>query len=332
VLLNANENPLGPSEAARKAIADMASAGARYDRYGETRALIKTFADQHGLTPELVAVYDGSSLPLHYTVLAFSSPSRGLVMADPCYEAPLFGALMSGAKVSKVPLTADYAHDVKAMVAADPTAGVFYVCNPNNPTGTLTSREAVAWLLDNKPKGAVVLVDEAYIQFSDAPDVLDMVVAGKDLIVLRTFSKLYGMAGIRCGFAVGRPDLLARLVRFGLNAMPITASAAARVSLLDQELVPMRKTLVRAARDETVAWLRASGRRVIGDSQANHVLVDTGRDARGVVAAMKARNVYIGPSWAIWPNAVRVTVGTPQEMLAFRTAFKAVLDAPPAAA
>jgi histidinol-phosphate aminotransferase len=218
------------------------------------------------------------------------------------------------------------------MVAADPTAGVFYVCNPNNPTGTLTSREAVAWLLDNKPKGAVVLVDEAYIQFSDAPDVLDMVVAGKDLIVLRTFSKLYGMAGIRCGFAVGRPDLLARLVRFGLNAMPITASAAARVSLLDQELVPTRKTLVRAARDETVAWLRASGLRVIGDSQANHVLVDTGRDARGVVAAMKARNVYIGPSWAIWPNAVRVTVGAPQEMLAFRTAFKAVLDAPPTAA
>lgn len=328
VLLNANENPLGPSPAARKAIADMASQGARYDRFGETRALIKTFADRHGLNTETVAVYDGSSLPLHYTLLAFTSPSRGLVMADPSYEAPLFGALMSRAKVTKVPLTEDYAHDVKAMVAADPTAGVFYVCNPNNPTGTLTSREAISWLLENKPQGSVVLVDEAYIQFCDAPDVLDMVVAGKDLIVLRTFSKIYGMAGIRCGFAVARPDLLARLVQFGLNAMPITASAAARASLLDEDLVPMRRKIVRDTRHETIAWLKDSGHAVIGDPQANYVMVDTGRDGKGLVAAMKAQNVYIGPTWPIWPKAVRVTVGAPEEMIAFRKAFKTVMDAP----
>jgi len=328
VLLNANENPLGPSEAACKAIATVASQGARYDRFGETRALTQIFADQHGLKPENVAVYDGSSLPLHYTLLAFSSPSRGLVMADPCYEAPLFGALMSGAKVTKVPLTDDYAHDVKAMAAADPTAGVFYICNPNNPTGTLTSREAIAWLLETKPKGSVVLVDEAYIQFSDAPDVLDMVVAGKDLIVLRTFSKIYGMAGIRCGFAVARPDLLARLVQFGLNAMPITASAAARVSLLDETLVPMRRQIVRETRHDTIDWLRASGHDVIGKSQTNHVLIDTGRDGARVIAAMKAQNVYIGPSWAIWPKAVRVSIGTPEEMAAFRKAFTTVMNAP----
>jgi histidinol-phosphate aminotransferase len=328
VLLNANENPLGPSQAALKAIAEAASQGARYDRFGETRALTKTFADRHGLNAETVAVYDGSSLPLHYTLLAFSSPSRGLVMADPCYEAPLFGALMSGARVTKVPLTADYAHDVQAMAAADPTAGVFYVCNPNNPTGTLTSREATAWLLENKPKGSVVLVDEAYIQFSDAPDVLDMVAAGKDLIVLRTFSKIYGLAGIRCGFAVARPDLLARLVRYGLNAMPITASAAARASLLDEDLIPTRRQIVAQTRHDTIDWLRASGHDVIGHSQTNHFLVDTGRDGASVVAAMKAQNVYIGPSWAIWPKAVRVTVGAPEEMMKFRRAFKAVMDAP----
>jgi histidinol-phosphate aminotransferase len=328
VLLNANENPLGPSEAACKAIADMASKGGRYDRFGETRALIQTFADQHGLKTENVAAYDGSSLPLHYTLLAFTSPSRGLVMADPCYEAPLFGALMSRAKVSKVPLTEDYAHDVKAMAAADPTAGAFYVCNPNNPTGTLTSRDAIAWLLENKPPGSVVLVDEAYIQFSDAPDVLDMVATGKDLIVLRTFSKIYGMAGIRCGFAAARPDLLARLVQFGLNAMPLTASAAARASLLDEDLVPKRRRIVHDTRRDTIVWLKTAGHEVIGDSQANHFLVDTGRDGRAVAAAMKAHDVYVGPSWAIWPNAVRVTMGTREEMLAFRKAFRTVLNAP----
>jgi histidinol-phosphate aminotransferase len=328
VLLNANENPMGPSEAARRAIMDMAAQGGRYDRFGETRALSKTFADQHRLNTESIAVYDGSSLPLHYSLLAFSSPARGLVMADPTYEAPLFGALMSGSKVTKVPLTQNHAHDVQAMAAADPTAGVIFVCNPNNPTGTLTSREAIAWLLDHKPKGAVVLVDEAYIQFTDAPDVLDMVAAGKDLIVLRTFSKMYGMAGIRCGFAVARPDLLARLVQFGLNAMPITASAAARASLLDESLVPTRRSIVRATRDETVAWLTASGHKVIGAPQANFIAVDTGRDGRRVIAAMKAHNVYIGPTWDIWPTAVRVTVGTPQDMEKFRAAFKAVMAAP----
>jgi histidinol-phosphate aminotransferase len=332
VLLNANENPLGPSDAARKAIADMASQGGRYDRYGETRALTKTFADLHGLKTETVAVYDGSSLPLHYTLLAFTSPTRGLVMADPCYEAPLFGALMSGAKVTKVPLTADYAHDVHAMAAADPTAGVFYICNPNNPTGTLTSREAIAWLLENKPKGSVVLVDEAYIQFSDAPDVLDMAAAGKDLIVLRTFSKIYGLAGIRCGMAVARPDVLARLVQFGLNAMPITASAAARASLLDEALVPIRQRIVRDTRHDTIDWLRSSGHDVIGASQTNHFTLDTGRDGKSVIAAMKAQNVYIGPTWAIWPKAVRVTVGTPEEMIKFRAAFKTVMEAQPASA
>jgi histidinol-phosphate aminotransferase len=213
------------------------------------------------------------------------------------------------------------------MAAADPTAGVFYVCNPNNPTGTLTSREAIAWLLDNKPKGSVVVVDEAYIQFSDAPDVLDLVGAGKDLIVLRTFSKIYGMAGIRCGFAVARPDLLARLVHFGLNAMPITASAAARASLLDAELAPSRRSIVRATRQDAIAGLKASGHRVIGDSQANHFMLDTGRDGRALVAAMKAQGVYIGPTWAIWPNAVRVTVGAPEDMVKFRAALKTVMDA-----
>ena len=110
-----------------------------------------------------------------------------------------------------VPLTRTYAHDVRAMLAAAPDAGVFYICTPNNPTGTLTSHDDVEYLLAHKPKGSVVLVDEAYIHFCDAPSTIDLVKAGKDIIVLRTFSKLYGMAGLRCGFALGRPDLLAKL-------------------------------------------------------------------------------------------------------------------------
>jgi histidinol-phosphate aminotransferase len=328
VLINANENPLGPCKAACDVIASIAPSGGRYDLFGETDKLTKTFASQHGLKEEYIAVYAGSSEPLHYTVLAFTSPTRGLVLADPSYEAPTYAARTSGAKVTKVPLTPTYAHDLKAMVAADPAAGVIYICNPNNPTGTLTSKQEIAWAYDNKPKGSVLLVDEAYIHLSDSPDVLDMVAADKDIIVLRTFSKIYGMAGIRCGFAVGRPDLLAKLQPFGQNAMPITGSAAANVSLLDAELIPTRKKIIGDTRADTIAWLNTNKYKVIGNSQSNCFMIDTGRNGKQVIGAMAAKNVMIGRTWPIWPNAVRISVGTPAEMAKFKTAFKEVMDAP----
>ena len=328
VLINANENPLGPSKGAIAAIAAIAPSGGRYDLHGETTKLAQSFAAQHGLKSNYVAVYAGSSEPLHYSVLAFTSPTRSFVTADPSYEAGMFAAKTSGARVVKVPLTPTYAHDVKAMVAADPNAGVIYICNPNNPTGTVTSKADIAWALEHKPKGSILLVDEAYIHLSDAEDVLDMAAADKDVIVLRTFSKIYGMAGIRCGFAVGRPDLLAKLQPFGQNAMPITGSAAARASIEDPSLVPERKKIIGDIRRDTIAWLTANGYKVIGDPQTNCFMIDTGRSGHGVFAAMAKQNVYIGRSWPIWPNAVRVTVGTQAEMDKFKLAFKSVMDQP----
>ncbi len=328
VLINANENPLGPCKAACEAIAAIAPMGGRYDLYGETEKLTQTFAAQNGLKPEYVSVYAGSSEPLHYTVLAFTSPSRGFVTADPSYEAGMVAAQVAGAKISKVALTPDYAHDLKAMTAADPHAGVIYVCNPNNPTGTLTHKADIAWALENKPAGSVLLVDEAYIHLSDAQSVLDLVAADKDLIVLRTFSKIYGMAGIRCGLALGRPDLLAKLRPYGQNAMPITGSAAANVSLLQADLVATRKAIIGDTRRDTLTWLAANGYKPIGESQTNCFMIDTGRNGKGVIAALKAKNVMIGRTWPIWPNAVRVSVGTPEEMAKFKIAFHEVMQAP----
>ena len=330
-LINANENPLGPSKAACDAIARVAPLGGRYDLNGETDLLARTFAAQNGLKLENVAVYAGSSEPLHYSVLAFTSPTRSFVTADPSYEAGMFAAKTSQAKIVKVPLSADCAHDVKAMVKADPQAGVIYICNPNNPTGTLTTKQDIVWALENKPAGSILLVDEAYIHLTDAQDTLDLVAAGKDLIVLRTFSKIYGMAGIRCGFAVARPDLLAKLTPFGQNAMPITGSAAARASLEDASLVPERRKLIGDTRRDTLAWLKANHYKVIGDPQTNCFMIDTGRNGKAVFAAMKAKNVMIGRTWPIWPNAVRVSVGTPEEMAKFKVAFKEVMDSPPMA-
>ena len=330
VLINANENPLGPCKAACEAISAIGPKGGRYDFDGEGAKLTQVLSSQLGLKPEYIAVYAGSSEPLHYTTLAFTGPSKSFVSADPSYEAGVRAAAISGATVHFVPLTAEYAHDVKAMVAADSNAGLLYICNPNNPTGTITSREDILWALANKPAGAILLVDEAYIHLSDAHSVMDQVAAGKDLIVLRTFSKIYGMAGIRCGYAAGRPDLLAKLEPYGMNAMPVTALAAAHASLLDESLIPTRKKIIGDTRNNTFAWLKENSYSFI-PSQSNCFMIDVKRPGREVIAAMQQKKVFIGRTWGIWPNSVRVSVGTPEEMAKFKVAFKEVMSAPASA-
>ena len=207
IMIDANENPLGPCTSAREAIVNITPQGGRY-LDGLTEDLVNTIAEMEGVKPDYVTVHAGSTVPLHNIVCAFTSPQRNYVTADPGFEAGMFSAKAIGARVVKVPLTKNYAHDVKGMLAAGTDAGLFYICLPNNPTGTLTSHSDIEYLVAHKLKGSVVLVDEAYIHFSDATSSTDLVKADKDVIVLRTFSKLYGMAGLRCGVALGRPDLL----------------------------------------------------------------------------------------------------------------------------
>jgi histidinol-phosphate aminotransferase len=324
VVIDANENPLGPCDAARKAIVDMAPQGGRYS-YWLKEEFVKTFTAMEDLKPEYLRVFPGSSEPLHFSVLAFTSPTRSYVTADPGYEAGMRAAKITEARIAKTPLTKTYAHDVKAMIAAGPDAGLFYVCSPNNPTGTMTSHSDIEQLVAAKPKGSVVLVDEAYIHFSDGVSAMDLVKAGQDVIVLRTFSKIYGMAGIRCGMAIGRPDLLAKLETYGgWSAMPITAVAAATASLKHEHLVPERKQLNATIRQKTFDWLDRQGYSYT-PSQSNCFMLDAKRPAREVIDAMAARNVYIGRPWPVWPTHVRITVGTQPEMEAFQSAFDAVM-------
>ena len=329
VRIDANENPLGPCSGACATMTSLLPEGGRYD-FELTQKLVDTFASMEGLKSEYILAYAGSSEPLHYTVLAFTSKDRSLVVADPSYEAPMYAAKYSGANIVKVPLAKDYSHDAKAMVAADPNAGVLYICNPNNPTGTITKREDIEYALANKPKGSILLVDEAYIHFSDAAPSLDLVKADKDLIVLRTFSKIYGMAGLRCGLAIGRPDLLAEIQEYGMNSMPILAVAAATSSLQVPELVPERRKINTDIRTDTFSWLAANNYKFI-PSQTNCFMVDTGRPGKEVIAAMAAKNVYIGRVWPVWPTYVRITVGTRSEMAKFQDAWKEVMSAPASA-
>jgi histidinol-phosphate aminotransferase len=274
-----------------------------------------------------VLPFAGSSDPLHYTVLAFTDKSKPLVIADPGYEAPMWAAKVSGAAVLKVPLAdpkGAASHDIKAMLAASSTPGVIYICNPNNPTGTCTPRSDIEYAVANAPKDTIILIDEAYIHLCDAPRSLDFVKEGKNVIVLRTFSKLYGMAGIRMGLAIGRPDLLKKYQAYGMNSLPITALAAAKASLLQADLISVRKKLIGDTRTETLAWLKSEGHATT-PSESNCFMLETGRPGKEVLAAMAAKDIYIGRIWPAWPTQVRITVGTPTEMLAFRKAFKEVM-------
>jgi histidinol-phosphate aminotransferase len=324
IMIDSNENPLGPSQPARDALAAIIPQGGRYlDNL--TDDLLHTFAEQEGLKPDYVHAFPGSTPALHFGVIAFTSAKKSYVTADPGYEAGVHAAEGAQARVVKVPLTKTYAHDVKAMLAAAPDAGLFYICTPNNPTGTLTPHADVEYLVENKPKGSVVMVDEAYIHFCDAPSTLDLVKAGKDVIVLRTFSKTYGMAGLRCGLAVARPELLDKIMEgAGWNFMPVTALVAATASLKDPSLVPERRRINAGIRQETFQWLERNGYPYI-PSESNCFLLDTKRPGKEVIDAMAQQKIYIGRIWPVMPTSVRITVGTHDEMQQFQTAFQKVM-------
>ena len=321
IRINANENPLGPCAAAREAVLAITPNAGRY-HFNLTEQLVKLYCEQQGLKQDNVLAFAGSTPGLYYTVAAFTSPKASFVYGEPGYEAGAGAAKAVGARIVPVPLTKAWAHDVKGMLAAAPDAGVFYVCSPNNPTGTPTSHEDVEYLVEHKPAGSVVMVDEAYIHFSDTPSCIDMVKAGKDVVVLRTFSKLYGMAGLRCGFAIARPDLLKKIEAYGgMDPMPVTACAAATASLKDASLVPDRKAANTKVREATFAWLDKNGYHYT-PSVSNCIMLKAGKPAKDVIAAMAKQNVFIGRPWPSMPDWVRITVGTQAEMDQFQAAFQ----------
>jgi histidinol-phosphate aminotransferase len=323
VMINANENPLGPCAEAAEAMRNVVAKGGRY-MYGETDAFRQTLAEQEGVKDSYVQPFAGSSAPLHQSVLAFTSPTKSFVMGDPGYESGERAARFIGAKVIKVPLTKDYRHDVKAMVAADPNAGLIYLCNPNNPTGTLTPKKEIEWLVTNKPAGAIVMIDEAYTHISGAPFNSDLVAMDKDVIILRTFSKIYGMAGLRAGAALARPDLLEKMTPFSAGAMPVTGMVGAHASLKAKNLVPERRKIIKDVREDVFAFLDKHKFSYV-PSVSNKFMVDVKRPGNEIVMALRQEKVYIGRVWPSWPTHVRVSVGTQDEMNKFKAALLKVM-------
>ncbi len=333
VIISSNENPLGPAQSALTALCATAPMGGRYHQE-ESMKTVTVFNDAFGLKRGYSALFPGSGGPLDLALMSNIGPDKPLVMGKPSYEQGTRAAMTMKAPLFEVNLTPTYAHDVKAMLAAHPSPGAYYIVNPNNPTGTMTSKADIAWLLENKPKGSVVIVDEAYHHFSTDESSLSFVAEDKDIIVMRTFSKIYGMAGIRAGFAAGRPDLLQKFQTVApagrsLASISIVSAAAARASLQDKDLVPLRRKINGDIREETLAFMQKRGYKVVPGSQANFFMVDVGRPGSEFHKAMLAEKVSIGRTWPSMPTYVRVTVGTKDEMDKFQAAFVKCMDKKP---
>ncbi|MBD3729421.1 MAG: pyridoxal phosphate-dependent aminotransferase [Sphingomonadales bacterium] len=330
VRIGSNECWTGPFPEGVAAATRNAILGNRYEPEDDHQKLFEAVAAIDGVPPESVLAWPGSSDPLSRAVIAFCSPERALVTANPSYEQGWRTAQWAGAKLTRIPLKSDYSHDVKAMLAAEPDAGLFYICTPNNPTGTTTPLDDVKWLLANKAKHSVVVVDEAYIHWTDRPSAAQLAASRDDVLVLRTFSKLFGMAGMRLGLTIGSKPLYDRMMRYDggqvTYMLPMTAVACGTACLTLEDKIAARKAQMIAVREETLAHVAKRGLAYI-PSEANMFMLDwgAGKDPKAMQAAMLEQGVQIGRSWEFYPTMSRVTVGSGEDMQKFRLALDKVL-------
>jgi histidinol-phosphate aminotransferase len=329
VWLNANENPDGVPQEAKDAIVGAIGEASRYN-HRVFPAVQEAFARLAGVAADHLILGAGSTEVLHCAIDAFTSANRPLVTAWPTWEMARDVAEAGGRRVVKVPLDQTWAADVERMAleARKAGGGVIHLGNPNNPTSSCTPRKAMRWLAENLPPETVLLIDEAYIQFADSPEVesgIAYVREGRSVVVTRTFSKLYGMAGMRVGFGCARADLLKRMMPFRNNVISILGGRAAMAAAqLGEPFVAARRASRNRIRAQMCEWLRERGRRYI-PPQGNFVLIEIGRDVAEVIPKMLAAGVAVGRRFEVVDRWMRVAMGTEREMEKFKSAFMKVV-------
>ncbi|HEX6765495.1 MAG TPA: histidinol-phosphate transaminase [Polyangiaceae bacterium] len=326
VKLASNENALGPSPLAIEAARSALGAANRYPD-GSCYRLRERIAAFHGIGANEVLPGAGSNELLDLVVRTFATPAHHVVFAEPAFIVYRIASLSSGVPFSAVPLR-DNVHDLEAMAAAvTPKTRVLFVANPNNPTGTHVGRAAVERLLRQVPEEVIIVMDEAYLEYVAAPDypnALELRSLRERLIVTRTFSKAYGLAALRVGYAVAPPAIIDYMnrVRAPFN-VTTPAQAAATAALDDRAHVEKSVELNAAERTRVVAALEKLGVRT-APSQTNFVLADVGRPARPVYDALLRRGVIVRPFGNL-PTSLRVTFGLPEENDRFLAALGEVL-------
>ena len=326
IRLSANENPHGPSPKALKAMSDAFGLASRYP-HEQDNVLIDKLAKINGVDHGQILLGDGSNEILKLCADTFTGKEKGkLIAADPTFEAILNQARVNGADVVKVPLTGSFSHDLPKMLAAA-NDGLIYICNPNNPTASITPRNELREFITKTPRETTILVDEAYFHYADSPDyetVIPLVKDHSNLIVARTFSKIYGMAGLRCGYCVAQKETIEQLRPHQMwDSVNIMALAAASASLDDSDQVPNGRRLNSDARAFVTGQLDTMGYKSI-PSQANFIMFDCKRPVAPLIKALKQRNVHVGRLFPALPNHMRLTIGKKPEMESFLSAFHEV--------
>jgi histidinol-phosphate aminotransferase len=327
VRLSANENPYGPSAKAHEAMKNAHGVCNRYPDEAND-VLIEKIAKLNNVNRDHVVIGDGSSEILKLCAETFTGPNQGkLVAPDPTFEAILEYSKACGGEVVKVPLTNSYAHDLDKM-SASAQKGLIYICNPNNPTASITPKNDLRDFIEKTSPETMILVDEAYFHYADSPDyesVISLVKDHPNLIVARTFSKIYGMAGLRCGYCVAQPETIKRMHGFQMfDSVNVMALAAASASLDDASQVTNGKKLNSEAKSFTLIELDKMGYKSI-PSQANFIMFDCKKPVVPIIKAMKDRNVAVGRLFPAYPNHMRLTIGKKTEMESFVSAFKQVM-------
>jgi histidinol-phosphate aminotransferase len=333
IRLSSNENPRGPAEASVRALRDALGGSSRYP-FEQATALRDAVARSLGVKPENVLLGCGSTEILRMAVDAFTSPARPLVTAAPTFEEAADRAATIGTPVRAIPVDAALRLDLDGMRRAAVDAGLVFVNNPNNPTGTVHPAPAIEALVRGvlrESPDSYVMVDEAYHEYVDDPSyatALPLALELPHVVVARTFSKVYGLAGLRVGYAVARADTIRRMAReqLGLNVNALGA-VAALAALEDTTLVAREQRLNREARDYTQRWFASAGY-TVAPSAANFLMVDIRRDPKAFADACRKLDVLVGRPFPPLKTQLRVSIGTMDEMRAATDVFKRVLAAP----
>jgi histidinol-phosphate aminotransferase len=334
IRLSANENPYGPCAASLEALSKSAADASRYPGAIE-REMRAALARHHGVKPEQIVMGCGSSDVLRMADSAFVPAGRTLVAAEPTFEAVLNYCKATRGETVKVPLTSDFRHNLPRMSAAcDAKTGMVYVCNPNNPTGTIVDAGELEAFVRRVPPTCVVLVDEAYHHFVESPrykSALELLGLHDNVVVARTFSKIYGMAGMRLGYAVASPANAALMQSHASwDNTSQSALAMGLAGLSDTEVVPRQRKLLNDTRRWLCAELERDRRRYI-PSETNFVMIDVEGDVTPVTQALRDRGIHAGRKFPSMGNWLRVSIGKPEEMEAFVASLREVVPARAAA-
>lgn len=332
ILLYRNENPYGPSEKVLGVLRESAAAGNRYPRT-EYDTLLDKLAALHKVKREQIVLGCGSGEILCMAAMAFLKPGKKLVEAAPTFPALGKLAQTGGIEVADVELNKRYEHDLPAMLdRVGSNTGLVYIVNPNNPTGTLTPRKDIEAFIAKLPADVIVLIDEAYHHFvtpgADYESFLDRPIGDPRVIVARTFSKIYGLAGMRIGYAVATPENSKRLAAgFPGWSVSVVSARAASAALDDLDYVRLG---VKRNTDDRQEFMNQANARMLRciDSQTNFVMMNPQRTPEDVIAHLKKRNILIGPKYPALDKYIRISLGKPDEMKIFWQAWDELPPAP----